>query len=1128
MVLQYAISSAIGGLWGTTAESIDFLNGTFGSVVAVTGDAHQAQVAQDIFRQEVRIERSLRVREDIRDAHQLMIENVQSQLLMGTIVLGICFTVLIEGRPSDPLRAPVLVQELWALLCVWAISLSFLSVWYALQYQEQVSVSSRKRLLEKHRIMTPNDEVVGRMGGLSLAEKVSQLHQRGLNEIADFLESRTGCEGARQYICSRAAELMKSLPPGPISCGSVPDDVNDRVLRKKGSAFSASSMQSVDSEITTKSFGPDMRHQDSLQPELEVLVCPNHEWLQPDQIQNISDRQRLENSAKDPVTVRMARGTRAWYSKDDNCELMKPHFVDMPDFLEDETLVRCPWHLPGYSKSRSIRLMVRGTATLYVAAQWPPLDSSEAFRGRGPPPPWSDEEIPLLRGGREPVPFQKVEGFSLLVNESMMELPIYRAALPEPDSSGWCKVKLLFRFPSTFVAPVIILRKGRILTAEEDWPVREFMDELETIQPLRDHSMRYMSLGLLHLVLAAFFAHLGRVLTDRPWPKCERELIFIGIALLPAVFITLMNDRVMRRLFETDFSKHQRFKKFFEKYRGLPGIEKIRRTKKNASPISGHLGRSDLDLNNLEPTCPPVDFERLLTPNSVGNTVLDPSPKAEGLTCCMSPIPEETSSNRYKPSCSPGAVVKDEIEPGTETSSSGSGLLIRCGPGKQKKWNQDDMEVVVDDSEHTSRRRVRLKLERSLSDAEMGEVAWEGAADLEDPEQDCEEVTKGKSRWSQDSPMERRPKIEKGIRCWKLGKACCFRRRDGTVFESWRPNVSKFTIVHHAVCMLWFLSLAIVLGGHIPEWSIFKNGADDAAISHSQTCGSLGNRWTARRISWGSPFFSPTAASATWVASDWLFTVLPSVGSKPRTYGRLPTAAKGLFPIPHNDRKLLLAGEEQVHVINVDAANFPVTGNEDSTNPVSESERVESSGIAFKLPVHQLGQIGSAASAFLPLSGGTRDSSTIVFALAPQTGGVYLSHTANLSQALANVESGSLQPTPNLEIALQVPRRVGVVRSLHICGAECSSVPNGEPALWAADADGCLIAIGLDSGAILGSWRWAPLERASTVAVSLSGNSTHLFLLSPCLSLEGFAPQAAHSVAYETLFSDDNGSRASC
>merc|ERR1712194_764406 len=110
----------------------DVLNGLFSSVVAVTGDAHQVQV----------------------------------QLLMGSLLTGACFGLLTDGGPEDYETEQgwlLFVQESWALLSFWSISLMIISMWYALHYQLKVSVNCRTRLLIQHRIIAPRDDVLSRM-----------------------------------------------------------------------------------------------------------------------------------------------------------------------------------------------------------------------------------------------------------------------------------------------------------------------------------------------------------------------------------------------------------------------------------------------------------------------------------------------------------------------------------------------------------------------------------------------------------------------------------------------------------------------------------------------------------------------------------------------------------------------------------------------------------------------------------------------------------------------------------------------------------------------------------------------------------------------------------------------------
>merc|ERR1740127_28858 len=98
MVFGFALAAgAVGAVLSRGLNILGTGNNLFSNGIAVTGDAHQVQLAQDIFRADVRIELSQMIREDIRDVHQLMCETVSTQVTMGSIVLGVCFMVLIEG-----------------------------------------------------------------------------------------------------------------------------------------------------------------------------------------------------------------------------------------------------------------------------------------------------------------------------------------------------------------------------------------------------------------------------------------------------------------------------------------------------------------------------------------------------------------------------------------------------------------------------------------------------------------------------------------------------------------------------------------------------------------------------------------------------------------------------------------------------------------------------------------------------------------------------------------------------------------------------------------------------------------------------------------------------------------------
>jgi len=61
-----------------------------------------------------------------------------------------------------------------------------------------------------------------------------------------------------------------------------------------------------------------------------------------------------------------------------------------------------------------------------------------------------------------------------------------------------------------------------------------------------------------------------------------------------------------------------------------------------------------------------------------------------------------------------------------------------------------------------------------------------------------------------------------------------------------------------------------------------------------------------------------------------------------------------------------------------------------------------------------------------------------------------------------------------------------------------AEAPGAEPAVWVADAKGCLTATGLNSGHVLAAARWAEPDVAAFVPVAVAGNATHLFVIAPC------------------------------
>lgn len=176
-----AITMLIGVALARGKDVVEFANNIFSSFVAVSGDAHQSRVAQDIFRQEIRYERSLQIREDIRDVNKMMLESVQTDLFIGSILLGVCFEVFLQGNP--PSTANRTITDMWLVFACWSITFTMISLWLALCFQAKISSCTRERLLRKHRFQMPDEQLVGRMGGSNMVMQMAVWHDRMLEML---------------------------------------------------------------------------------------------------------------------------------------------------------------------------------------------------------------------------------------------------------------------------------------------------------------------------------------------------------------------------------------------------------------------------------------------------------------------------------------------------------------------------------------------------------------------------------------------------------------------------------------------------------------------------------------------------------------------------------------------------------------------------------------------------------------------------------------------------------------------------------------------------------------------------------------------------------------------------------
>uniref|UniRef100_A0A7S4QJH9 Uncharacterized protein n=1 Tax=Alexandrium monilatum TaxID=311494 RepID=A0A7S4QJH9_9DINO len=477
MLPALAIAMFLGGALSHGRKIVDFTNDILNNVVSIAGDAHQAKVAQDIFRQEIWYERSLQMRDDIRDLNKLMLESVSSTLFLGSIVLGTCFVTVIEGFP--PLSSSRMVVAWWLLFAVWSINYNILAIWFALCFQLKISSSARERLLRRYRYRLPDDGVVARMGGQNLVSAAFQLQAMAAEQLGYLLRRAQGGEGEED-------------PRAPAEGG--------------------------------EEAGPPRVRAESLDP-AEALDCAPlrkglHAWVHSS-----------------------GRG-RAW-----------PRLIDAPAFLLGETLVRSRWLCRG---ERPLLLRVYEEATLYLAAQCPPLRGGAGAGGGQWQPPrtllgvrramgadvpeWPAEELPVATAGFHPAwrgpgghgAFRRVEGYRVLVDADDIELPLYKLVLATP-AGGHVDVILHWRFQAGCEALLVVLRKGHVHCKEEDWPMAEFNDEVGQITPLQDYSGLYLRRGIVFLVISVSLSVLAQF-----WVLGERPMWWLEPALMVSMMLPVL------------------------------------------------------------------------------------------------------------------------------------------------------------------------------------------------------------------------------------------------------------------------------------------------------------------------------------------------------------------------------------------------------------------------------------------------------------------------------------------------------------------------------------------------------------------------------------------------------------
>lgn len=421
---------------------------------------------------------------------------------------------------------------------------------------------------------------------------------------------------------------------------------------------------------------------------------------------------------------------------------------------------------------------------------------------------------------------------------------------------------------------------------------------------------------------------------------------------------------------------------------------------------------------------------------------------------------------------------------------------------------------MVVDSEQSNRRLPGYDPFKNNIDS-LVEVAHSDSTDVEegelaladdDPNSDHEDLPNKRcpsawSVWTSHSALasSRQPRL-----CGQLS-ACC-KKEWIEAWSLWRKRLTWIAAFQWVVLAFWIVSVpglviarAIHSGHQGGDHAVWTSDSGLAVLV--PLCGALGGTWTREQVSWPTPFFVPTAAAAPWFASEWLLTSYAARASSGdgnssddetrRKLVRLPQAARGLFAVPGGSR-LLVMSDHQIHVLDLSALSLE--GSSALVSPL-----VPSLGVAAQLP-RQLGRLVAVAAAVLPPEeppAAAADGESVVFAMASEAGGVFLSAATNLTALLNDLGSTTLA---ELEVALPVPRRPAAGRALAVllCGENCLATSAKQPVVFTADADGCLTAVGLQTGNLLGSWRWALAAGAEAAPIALSIDGPRLLLAGRC------------------------------
>jgi len=1053
------IASVLGLFLSRASDVTDLATGIFGSFVAVTGDAHQAKVAQDIFRQQVRYERSLQIREDMRDVNKLMMESVQTHVIMGSIILGVCFTMGIEGTP--PSEADRAVTAMWLVFTAWSATFTLIALWLALRFQMKISSSARERLLRRHRFLVPDDSVVGRMGGHNVVNQVAYFHNWMLSTFKQMWPEATDETLIGKQVFPARSEATLRVPVE--SCFG----------------------QKLDVEPFTKGM---------------------HAWIHPSGI-GYSTHTTLDVPF---FLVGETLVKSKWEFRGDK-KLMLRVYGESTLYVG----AQCP-PLGGSMNAvngQPTRASLRKAVWLdgQVPA-WPVEELPVCLSGFHED--WAGED-----GFGE---FRHVEGFSIHVSADEMEIPLYKLVLSSPaEGEKYVDVVLRWTFKIGCDALILVVRKGHVHCKEEDWPLAEFNLEIKEVMLLRHYSGMFLRYGVSCLLVAALLMFAGRFWLFMDLPLWWFEVLLTFIAIMPAVLVVryvkidIQDTETALSMYEINKSANIPMRENMtedkpderQRNRLVAGGAEDKEQK-----ISTHTTATQVEASSV-PEANPATGTSGQNHTDAGHPalarMLAPPPSPRGLDStrdggCASRQPaahDSTSETRgVSPlttlGCCSSLELKDKREILSTCTPAFASRLSPAPPNSPQGqlapqafprsiWTHPAGGAAAGQSPEPSQpsaAQVQLQLQGNASGAchsppkvpsprERRRISWDEVTWDEPRREISDRFRRGNSQLSN--------KSQKSL---------------SRVRSMLRVRMQTLSFWTHAIYVLFSGSLISVILLRF-TWFVSEE-------VHHPDLVPTGLPWTIWDMSW-PPFFQPTAALLD-VGSGALHVAAGAVSRrfelsaglrawKPVGHAwLLPRVAKGLGLI---SGQLVAASDAGVHTINQSATgttNFSWRSNMSQ----GQLELVDSAVHAFSLLLHRLppslGSLASAAVVEIPSGSGMMSA----FIIAIRQGGVFLCRSG------AGRPPGSPSNESYLEVVTElepVGKRLQDVRALHICKAGTCA---GEPVLWAALPDNLIAAIGLSSGQVLATFAVAMASvlqvglRGSTDTegglVALTGNASHL------------------------------------